>query len=62
MAETTVNQSAEIPVDYQIIFTEKLGELKHINEHMAKNRAEIDWLENQTKKTLSNIKRKIEEF
>ncbi len=62
MAEITVNQSAEIPVDYQIVFTEKLGELKHINEHMTKNRAEIDWLENETKKTLSNIKKKIEEF
>lgn len=62
MAETTINQNAEIPVDYQNIFAEKLGELKSINEHLARNREEIDWLEDETKKTLSKIKAKIEEF
>ncbi len=62
MAETTVNQNAEIPVDYQNVFAEKLGELKHINKNLAENRKEIDWLESETQKTLSNIKKKIEEF
>ncbi len=62
MAETTVEQNAEIPVDYKNIFAEKLGELKHINENLAENRKEINWLESETKKTLSNIKKKIEEF
>jgi hypothetical protein len=62
MTETTVNQTSEIPIDYQNIILEKLDELKHINEHLAKNREEIDWLAGETKKTLSNIKKKIEEF
>ncbi len=62
MAETSINQNAEIPIDYQIMFDEKLGELKNINKHLAENRKELDWLESETKKTLSNIKKKIEEF
>ncbi len=62
MAETTVNQNAEIPVDYQNIFAEKMDELENINNHLAENRKEIDWLESETKKTLGKIREKIKEF
>ena len=37
MAETTVNQNAEIPADYQNIFAEKLDELKNINKLWRKS-------------------------
>lgn len=62
MAETTVNQTAETPKDYQAIFAEKLDELKNINRHLAQNREEIDWLQGETAKTLEKIREKIEEF
>ena len=45
MAETTINQTTEIPGDYQKVFTEKLEELKHITQNIARNREEIDFLE-----------------
>ena len=56
MAETIVNQNAEVPVDYQMVFTEKLEELKHINQNIARNREEIDFLEAETRKRLDKIK------
>ncbi|MGI9054853.1 MAG: hypothetical protein ACR2F2_03520 [Pyrinomonadaceae bacterium] len=56
MAETTVNQTTEIPNDYQKIFTDKLEELKHINQNIAQNREEIDFLEAETCKRLDKIK------
>ncbi len=56
MAETTVNQSAEIPDDYQMVFAEKLEELKHINQNIERNREEIDFLEAETRKRLNKIK------
>ena len=56
MAETTVNQTTEIPSDYQAVFTEKLDELKHINQSLERNREEIDWLHTETRKTLDRIK------
>jgi hypothetical protein len=62
MAEATVNQEAEIPVDYEVVFEEKLEELKHINSNLANNRQEIDWLQAETRKTLDKIKEKIKEF
>ena len=37
MAETTVNQTTEIPSDYQAVFTQKLDELKHINQNLERN-------------------------
>ena len=56
MAETTVNQTTEIPADYQKVFTEKLEELKHINQNIARNREEIDFLEVENRKRLDKIK------
>jgi septal ring factor EnvC (AmiA/AmiB activator) len=58
---TTLNQSGEMPVDYQIAFAEKLEELKHINQNIARNREEIDFLEAETRKRLDKIKRLFEE-
>ena len=58
---TTANQSAEIPNDYQAIFTEKLDELKHINQSIERNREEIDWLQGETRKTLDRIKEFVKE-
>lgn len=58
---TTLNQSTEMPVDYQIAFAEKLEELKHINQNIARNREEIDFLESETRKRLDKIKRLFEE-
>ena len=56
MTETTVNQTTEIPGDYQKIFTEKLEELKHITQNIARNREEIDFLEAENRKRLDKIK------
>ncbi len=56
MAETTINQTSEIPSDYQTVFAEKLSELKNINQHLERNREEIDWLHTETRKTLDRIK------
>ena len=56
MAETTVNQTTEIPVDYQKVFTEKLEELKHITQNIGRNREEIDFLEAENRKRLDKIK------
>ncbi len=53
---TSLNQSAEIPVDYQAVFAEKLEELKHINQNIARNREQIDFLEAETRKRLDKIK------
>ena len=58
---TTLNHSAEMPVDYQIVFAEKLEELKHINQNIARNREEIDFLEAETRKRLDKIKQLFEE-
>ena len=58
---TTLNQNAEIPVDYQAVFAEKIEELKHINQNIARNREEIDFLEAETRKRLDKIKRMFEE-
>lgn len=58
---TTLNQSGEMPVDYQTAFAEKLEELKHINQNIARNREEIDFLEAETRKRLDKIKRLFEE-
>lgn len=58
---TTLNQSAEMPVDYQAAFAEKLEELKHINQTIARNREEIDFLEAETRKRLDKIKLMFEE-
>jgi len=57
----TVNQSAEIPNDYQMVFTEKLEELKHIDQSIERNREEIDWLKGETRKTLDRIKEFVKE-
>ena len=62
MAETILETTTEIPKDYQNIFSEKLDELKNINQHLAQNREEIDWLKSETAKTLHNIKEQIKEF
>jgi hypothetical protein len=56
MTETTVNQTNEIPSDYQTVFAEKLNELKNINQNLERNRDEIDWLNTETRKTLDRIK------
>lgn len=61
MAETTLNQNQEIPVDYQMVFTEKLDELKHINQNIARNREEIEFLEAETRKRLNKIKTLFDE-
>lgn len=53
---TILNPNAEIPVDYQAAFAEKLEELKHINQNIARNREEIDFLEAETRKRLNKIK------
>ena len=53
---TTFNQNSEIPLDYQAVFSEKLAELKHINQNIARNREEIDFLEAETRKRLDKIK------
>ena len=50
-----------MPVDYQTAFAEKLEELKHINQNIARNREEIDFLEAETRKRLDKIKRLFEE-
>ena len=49
-----------MPVDYQTAFAEKLKELKHINQNIARNREEIDFLEAETRKRLDKIKRLFE--
>ena len=56
MTETTVNQTTEIPGDYQKVFTEKLEELKHITKNIGRNREEIDFLEAENRKRLDKIK------
>lgn len=56
MAETTINQTTEIPSDYQTIFAEKLNDLKNINQSLERNREEIDWLHSDTRKTLDRVK------
>ena len=61
MAETTINQTTEIPSDYQTVFAEKLDELKHINQSLERNREEIDWLHGETRKTLDRIKEFVKE-
>ncbi len=61
MAETTVNQTTEIPSGYQTVFAEKLEELKHINQNLERNREEIDWLHIETRKTLDRIKEFVKE-
>lgn len=53
---TILNQNSEIPLDYQAVFAEKLAELKHINQNIARNREEIDFLETETRKRLDKIK------
>ena len=60
MAETTVNQAAEIPNDYQAVFTEKLEELRNINQNIARNREKIDFLEAENRKRLDKIKHLFE--
>ena len=57
---TTPNQNAEIPIDYQVVFSEKLEELKHINQNIARNHEEIDFLEAETRKRLNKIKQMFE--
>jgi hypothetical protein len=57
---TILNQSSEVPLDYQIVFAEKLEELKHINQNIARNREEIDFLEAETRKRLDKIKQMFE--
>jgi len=37
MTEITVNQYAEIPIDYQNVFAEKIGELKNSFENKRGN-------------------------
>ena len=56
MIETTINQTTEIPGDYQKVFTEKLEELKHITQNIGRNREEIDFLETEIRKRLDKIK------
>ena len=60
MAETTVNQAAKIPDDYQAVFTEKLEELRNINQNIARNREKIDFLEAENRKRLDKIKHLFE--
>ncbi len=61
MTDTTINQATEIPSDYQTVFAEKLNEIKNINQNLEQNRDEIDWLNNETRKTLDRIKEFIKE-
>lgn len=61
MTETTINQTTEIPSDYQAVFVEKLNELKNINQNLERNRDEIDWLHTETRKTLDRIKEFVKE-
>ncbi len=55
MAETTIN-NVEIPNETQTLISKKLEELKYINNHLAQNREEIDWLQTETGKTLGRVK------
>jgi hypothetical protein len=61
MENPTIINQTEIPVDYQAVFAEKLEELKHINQNIARNRDEIDFLEAETRKRLDKIKSLFED-
>ena len=60
MAETTINQTTEMPNDYATVFTAQLEQLKHINHNIEQNREEIDFLETETRKRLDKINQLLE--
>ncbi len=53
MAETTVNQNAEIPIDYQNVFAEKTGELKNRFENKRGNNIAESSKGNKLRRSLS---------